>query len=283
MLNLEDLKILIEFQKVGTLTQTAESLNISQPTLTRVMKRLECEFNVPLFNRTKNKLSLNENGKLAALESIKLLSSVDETLNKVQTYNRHNQMISIGGCAPIPLRELSKITHDFFAESKIETHLDDEAGLIKGLLDEEYQIIILNSKPFEENIYCKKFGEENLMFSLPESHKLSQRDALFLKDLDGENMLLLADIGFWSELPKAKMPHSKFFIQNERDAFEELIHSSTLPHFTTNLANNRDEIPSDRKIIPILDHEAKVSYFICCLLKNKKTFQNLFLNSVLDY
>ena len=64
MLNLEDLKVLISFQKEGSLTKTAEALNISQPTLTRIMQRLEQEFKATLFIRTKNKLTLNSNGEL---------------------------------------------------------------------------------------------------------------------------------------------------------------------------------------------------------------------------
>ena len=49
MLNLNDLSQLVAFYKYGTLTKVAEEFFISQPTITRTMKRIENEFGVPLF------------------------------------------------------------------------------------------------------------------------------------------------------------------------------------------------------------------------------------------
>lgn len=281
MLYLEDLKALISFQETGSLTKTAETLNISQPTLTRVMQRLELEFEVPLFNRTKNKITLNENGKIAAHEALKILTTVNTSLTLVQTINRQNQSIKIGSCAPIPLNQMVQITKDFFSETKVEAELNNEIKLINGLYKGEYQIIILPKKIQEEDIYCKKYGEETLMFLLPNIHPLADKVSVYMNDLDGEVMLLLSDIGFWSNIPKEKMPNSKFLLQNERFAFYELVHSSTLPNFTTDLAIKRDGIPEGRVAVPILDKEAKVTYYLCCLEMNKKIYQNLLLNSMI--
>ena len=61
----EELKHLIAFVKYGTLSQAAKALHLSQPVLTRSMQHLEESLGVPLFNRTKNRIRLNETGKLA--------------------------------------------------------------------------------------------------------------------------------------------------------------------------------------------------------------------------
>ena len=60
----EELKHLIAFVKYGTLSQAAKALHLSQPVLTRSMQHLEESLGVPLFNRTKNRIRLNETGKL---------------------------------------------------------------------------------------------------------------------------------------------------------------------------------------------------------------------------
>ena len=52
MLNLLELEQLSAFAEYGTLSKAAEKLNISQPTITRTMQRLEEEFGV-LVIRTK--------------------------------------------------------------------------------------------------------------------------------------------------------------------------------------------------------------------------------------
>ena len=48
------------------LSGAAEPLHLSQPALNRSMQRLEDELQVPLFDRQKNKIEFNENGRMAA-------------------------------------------------------------------------------------------------------------------------------------------------------------------------------------------------------------------------
>ena len=61
--------LLEQFEAVarcGTLLKASEELHISQPSLSRSMKKLEDELGVSLFLRENSKISLNETGKLAA-------------------------------------------------------------------------------------------------------------------------------------------------------------------------------------------------------------------------
>ena len=81
MLELFQLEQLVAFADSGTLSKAAEHLHISQPTLTRAMQKLEDEFGVPLFQRSKNKLEFNENGALASDYARKLLEETNETYN----------------------------------------------------------------------------------------------------------------------------------------------------------------------------------------------------------
>ena len=62
MIDFNLMEILIAFYKNKTLLKTAETLHISQPALTVAMKKLEKELDVKLFNREKNKISLNDSG-----------------------------------------------------------------------------------------------------------------------------------------------------------------------------------------------------------------------------
>ena len=61
--------LLEQFEAVarcGTLLKASEELHISQPSLSRSMKKLEDVLGVSLFIRENSKISLNETGKLAA-------------------------------------------------------------------------------------------------------------------------------------------------------------------------------------------------------------------------
>ena len=65
MFTLEELEQFAAFAEAGTLSQAAEKLHISQPTITRTMQHLEECFKVPLFVRGKNRIYLNETGRFA--------------------------------------------------------------------------------------------------------------------------------------------------------------------------------------------------------------------------
>lgn len=85
-----------------------------------------------------------------------------------------------------------------------------------------------------------------------------------MKDLNGETMLLRNHLGFWREMTDRKMPDTRF-LEQEDVAFEELVHSSALPSFTTDVALQRSGNPANRINVPILDEEANVTYY--CLYK----------------
>ena len=74
MFELYLLRQLAAFKEYGTLSEAAERLYLSQPALSRNMRKLEEEIGVPLFVRSRNKLELNENGILTAELAGKALS-----------------------------------------------------------------------------------------------------------------------------------------------------------------------------------------------------------------
>lgn len=113
------------------------------------------------------------------------------------------------------------------------------------------------------------FLEENLSVCVPHNSELAKYDTLTFSDINGYNCLLKDKIGFWTKLCFEKMPASKFLIQTNDFDFQELVKTSTLLCFVTNFATNSENIMSKRKIIPITDREANVTYH---LISAKKMF-----------
>ena len=68
-MNRQLLEQLVYFEKYGTLTDVANKLLITQPTVTRGMQKLEDELGVELFKRSVNKLTLTKTGEFAAKEA----------------------------------------------------------------------------------------------------------------------------------------------------------------------------------------------------------------------
>ena len=88
MINFDELEQLIAFAKHGTLVKAADTLHISQPTITRTMKNIEDCFGVKLFERGKNRIRLNDTGKIAVEHAEKVLESARQMMTTVREYDK---------------------------------------------------------------------------------------------------------------------------------------------------------------------------------------------------
>lgn len=275
MLDLWELEQFVRFYHTGTLAEAAEQLHISQPTLTRSMKKIEAEFGVPLFSRTKNRITLTESGALAAQEAELVLRQTEGMLRRVREFDRANRTITIGVCTPVLLPDLIRKLSFAHPEATIATEVKKLPLLLEGLKAGTYQLVLFPARPDDPALFSQEFARENLLFCLPKKHRFARRQSLSLADMNGENMLLFQDIGFWHDLVSEKMPDSRFLLQTERYSFLELVENSVLPSFATDLVGQSPP-PKDRVTIPITDPEVQITYYLVCKKEQKKMFGALF-------
>lgn len=279
MIKIEQLRHLIAFKEYETLSNAAQQLHISQPVLTRSMQKLEEELEVSLFNRTKNRISFNETGLLAVSLAKHILEDTENMKKELLDFNRKLHTFAIGSCAPAPLQFIVQKLNQHFPQKTLLSEIRENSVLIKGLKENNYNIIIMPFDIEEEGIESILFMNEKLFFSLPLSHPLANRKSISLKEMDGERMLLMSNIGFWNEMHKKTMPHTKFIIQNDRSVFYDLVELSTLPSFTSDYVMKTETMPQNRCIIPIEDSEAKASFYCWYLKENEKKLKS-FLNQL---
>ena len=270
MLETNQLSQLITVADTKTLSKAAEILHISQPALTRSIQKLESELNVTLFDRQKNKITLNKTGELAVSHARRILADVEQMTQSIQAFERSLHTISIGSCAPAPIVELLYYLTEKFATMTFSSETVNPDSLVLGLKNNTYQIIITNSPVKDSEICCREFCREQLFLTIPPAHPLAaKKDGIFADELAGETMLLFKEIGICQSFIKAKMSQTDFIIQDRDDAFNALIRASALPAFATNLTLKRNDRRQNRIIIPFLDDEAKMTFYCSTLNKNK--------------
>ena len=250
----------LAFAECGTLLKASEKANVSQPSLTRSMKKIENLFGVPLFNRENSKLSLNETGKIAAEYARRALDANQEMIDFVVAFDRKSRTISIGSCAPLPLYQIVTSVQERMTDKAVSSELADDAKLIKGLKNHTYQLAIIHEDPNDPTIFCQRYFEENLYISIDESHPLAKRSSLYIKDLMDLRILMNANIGVWRDIFKGKLPESNLLVQNSFDAFSELVQASKLPFFNTDQYIALGYETPGRVSIPIKDPEAHLTY-----------------------
>ncbi len=278
MIELYVLNELASFPKYGTLTAVAEKMNVSQPALSRSMKKLEKDLGVQLFERGKNRIVLNENGKIAAEYAQKVIEAEAAFEKKVIEYEQTHRIFNFASIAPMPITELTPILSQQFMGMTIKHELkDNEKELYKSLDSGKSKLIVTLSPPKNTEKYATtKLFSENLFIVLPKNHRLADKDKISLKELAGEKILIYSKLGFWYETTKRLIPGVEFFDQQEQSALRQLAKITELPSFVSNFTIQNVREMKNKNAIPIADSEVNVTFWCVCLKKNKELFEATF-------
>ena len=277
MFELNQIRQFLKVVECGTILKASDSLNMTQPGLSRSMHRLEEELGISLFVRTKNTIALNENGK-KAWELFKNLYENAEEIEKIlRLFDQSQQVITVLSPSPTLFEKFLERFNLAYPNLKMETRLAHYDEMVESLLSEKCQMIQLAFPLENENVYNAVFEEESLYLILPESHPLSKKsDGVYLKDIDGEAVLLLPQTGYWNANIERILTSSHFIHQEAQGDFETLLSASTLPTFMTDtMLETYGEIKG-RKVIPLLDERLNLTVYSCCLKKNRMRFERFF-------
>jgi DNA-binding transcriptional LysR family regulator len=266
MLQMDLIRQLVAVRDHGTLSAAAESLFLSQPSLSRNMRRLEDELGVELFSRSKNRIELNATGRLAADQAALVLQSADTMVARVRAYDKSLHTVSIGSCAPGPLMAVLPRATAAFAGMTVTSDVAPCDALEQGLLDSTYTLAILNRPPDDPRILSHEFMTEKLYASIPIMHPAAAMRSVSFEDMDGASFIMYNDVGIWDGIVRNAMPNARFLLQQDMDAVGELSRHSALPAFTTDVTQRL--LPSrgtDRVNVPFSDASATVTFYLCFL------------------
>ena len=282
MIELYQLEQLVCIAEKKTISNAAQELLISQPALSRSMQRLEEDFNVQLFDHYKNKVVLNKNGELAVKRAKDILNRVEKMKKDVQDHDLSFKSVTIASCTPAPIWDIEHIMKSLYGELSFISLIQDKQELVKALKNKNANLIITPFEVNDSDIICTHYLDEEIYLSVPKNHPLHNKDMISFEDLENETMLLYSNIGFWAELHKRTMPKTKFLVQEDRQTFTEIVKSSSLPSFTSNLSIKREGEIKDKVTIPFSNDEARVSFYLSILKSDKNKYAKL-INKIENY
>ena len=116
---------------------------------------------------------------------------------------------------------------------------------------------------------------EDLYAFLPKGHHLATRDTVSFADLDGESFLVLSEVGFWMDMLRRRMPHANIVEQADRSVFEQLVRSTELVSFVTNVTHeSRGGL--ERIAVPISDADAHATFYLSTLADAPQRVQDIY-------
>ena len=196
-MTLTELRYIVTLAQSQHFGKAAEQCNVSQPTLSIAVKKLEGELGVNLFERSKSNVRPTPIGQQIIHQSQRVLeeaSAIKDIAksgsNQLSTPLHIGAIFTIGPYLfPYFISPLQKTAPDM--------HLVIEEGytssLRKRLKSGEVDVILV-SLPFSEpDIVVQPLYEEAFVVLLPKDHVLASQTALKKSDLDNENILMMGE------------------------------------------------------------------------------------------
>lgn len=266
------LEELVTFAKYKTLAKTAAKLNVTQPTVTRGMQKLEDELGVQLFDRQPNRISLTKTGELAAEKANALLQANQQFITEIKNYAQSQQVLKVASVAPGPSILLERLHEQSALDYQVAADLLLEAQVADSLLNHQYTFVITNQEIQTDLIESRYIGQEHLFANLDQFMYLANQQQVAFKELAGLSFVVLSDIGPWKEVIQDNIPDAKFLYQNEYDALTELTKYTNFPFFTTNITEPDGAYDTtDSVSLSITDDSATMTFYAAYLKGQQST------------
>lgn len=275
MISNDLLEKLVAFKHFGTLAKAAEHLLVTQPTLTRSMQQLENELGVQLFIRHANRISLTETGELATKEAEKLLHANEMFTTTIKNFANRSSQLHVAATIPAPIRWLSTFTKIDVKTSPI---LLGNSNIISSLSSYQNDLVFSTEEIQTDEIESLYLGKECLKVLVSPNSTIATKSKIHFSDLNGQNILVLEQIGIWKEIIENNIVNGKLMYQNSLNNLDIISNSTNFIVFRSNLTveNYHLEKEDDNRIlIPIVDEAAKIDCYANYLKTNKNRVSSL--------
>ncbi|MGI6045601.1 MAG: LysR family transcriptional regulator [Eggerthellaceae bacterium] len=262
-MELEQLRQLVEIERSGTISAAAEKLHITQPALSRSIRRLEQDLGHDLFDRGHNSVTLNEAGRLALQHAKHILADERLMRNDFEELSQRMRTLNVVSVAPAPTWHLSALVVERFPDTILSSHLMGEKEVDTALLNREADLAILRHPLALPTVRCAPIMSEDLYASIPKEHPLAKKRSVSFADLDGEPFLVFAGIGSWMDIVEEYLPSSQIVVQEDREVFVQFLRTSSLLAFSSDAPENAS-LSDERVKVPITDAAAHATYFLAC-------------------
>ena len=175
-------------------TRAAENCNVSQPSLTRAIQKLEDELGGQLFRRERNLSHLTELGKLIQPTLRKVYDGTEEARERARGFSRLEKApLNLGVmCTVGPNRLVSLFSRLHSEFPGVDLILDEAVPeeLVEGLMEGRLEAVLIGM-PDDLPDRCDRrpLYSERYVVGFPPGHRFEALNAVSMRDLDQENYL----------------------------------------------------------------------------------------------
>ncbi len=193
-MTLAQLRYFCTAARLHSITQAAESLFVTQPTISIAIRDLEKEFGIPLFSHRNGKLAITEEGALFYERASAILTMCDDLRAEYSTGALQNSRVRIGIPPLLSTVFFPELLNAFHSEHPDVWLELQEFGSVRAcslVQDDMLDASLVNMEmPDIEKFKSHILRTEPLFFTVASGHPFENKTILSLKDLDGQPLIL---------------------------------------------------------------------------------------------
>ncbi|MEE0027669.1 MAG: LysR family transcriptional regulator substrate-binding protein, partial [Atopobiaceae bacterium] len=188
---------------------------------------------------------------------------------------RRQRTLLVGTVAPAPVWHLTALTVERFPGTLLNPVTLPEDEVERRLMNRSVDLAATLRPMILPTMRSTQVMTEDLFAFLPRSHRLATRETVSFADLDGESFLVLSEVGFWMGMLRRNMPRANIVEQADRSVFEQLVRTTELVCFVTNVTHeSRGGL--GRVAVPISDADAHATFYLSTLTDAPQRVQDIF-------
>ncbi|MFK7860220.1 MAG: LysR family transcriptional regulator [Granulosicoccus sp.] len=174
-------------------TRAAERCGVSQPSLTRAIKRLEDDLGAQLVRRERSRTHLTELGMKIKPRLARALALTDKAHTDAAEFSQmKSPKLSIGvmnTVGPGPLMSIINHLNKKFPQLKLVLKTSSGNEVIEWLLAGEVDVAVVGMRHYPDLIAVHELYEERYMVAIPPDHHFFRKNAIPFKEFAREKVV----------------------------------------------------------------------------------------------
>ncbi len=196
-MELHQLRYVVAVARTRNFSRAAEQCNVSQPSLSQQIQKLENELGERLFERTKREARLTPQGEIFIARAQKILAEVDAAQRDVsdaQSLVRGRLVIGIlPTIAPYLLPKAVMAFSKKFPGTEIVVQEDTTSRLLQMVQAYEIDFAVASQPIPIDQLEMRDLFTEELLLALPPRHALTRKRTIHATDLADENLIVMKE------------------------------------------------------------------------------------------
>lgn len=193
----EQLKLFLDLARVKNFTRAARNNFLTQPAVSRRIQQLESELGVRLFERTRRRVLLTENGGIFLPYAREILSKLEEARHDLlESDTKPVGRLRVAASPSIGLYALPAYLKKFIRQyPRIDLHVEYELPeeIYLGIASGEVDLGVVAYPIARPEVLSIPFQTDTIVLICAPNHPLARRNSVRLRDLRDEQFVLLPD------------------------------------------------------------------------------------------